>query len=227
MTILGTVAPRDFDMGCILTIGATLVYYPVDGSTRAAYVLDIPAINSEMERYGNKIPVFFDSPSDPYSDFVIPSLVFKSPSFTPAPERMPHCGLVAVAPAIGQDPITIGGVTGYARNELQVRADCYDMAFDLNVYTRRRQELNYLKLALMKIMKIPMFNFEVVDSLGDVRYYDAKEISWANTAELADIADRSTSETVSFTVEGEIDVFDPIEMPTVQDVRINFSAINR
>jgi hypothetical protein len=70
---------------------------------------------------------------------------------------------------------------------------------------------------VMKKMRPPYFNFKVVDSLGDVREYDAGDMSYSNASELADIADRTAAWTLSFTVRGEIDTFDGICSPSMTD----------
>ena len=57
MTILGTVDIRDFDAGCMHTIGAEVAYFTIDGSPRAQYVVDLPGVDSGLDRYEGKIPV--------------------------------------------------------------------------------------------------------------------------------------------------------------------------
>ncbi len=54
----------------------------------------------------------------------------------------------------------------------------------------------------------PWFVFKVVDSLGDVRHYDARDVSISNVSELVDIADRMVGYTISFTARAEIDIYD-------------------
>jgi hypothetical protein len=109
--------------------------------------------------------------------------------------------------------------------ERQIRADPYDINYDLSILSRRVQELNYMKKHVMKKMRPPWFEFKVIDSLDDVRHYDAGEMSFSNTSELADIADRTTSDTASFVVRGEIDTFDDIVSSTMYDPRTTVESM--
>ena len=69
----------------------------------------------------------------------------------------------------------------------------------------------------------PSFIFKVIDSLGDVREYDALEVGISETSELADIADRTVGWTISFTVRAEIDLHDPVILPGVQALDVTYA----
>lgn len=212
MTILGTVDIRDFDLGCVLTIGSELIQYPIDGSLRNQYVVDIDRVNSGVSKYQNKVPVFFAEPEDAYQHYILPSIVFKRNDYVSAFDRSAYVGVLARGPSKGATKITLeNGTVGYDRYETQVRADPYDISYDMMVYARRRQELNLMISYFMKKMRIPWFVFKVIDSLGDVRHYDAGEMSFSDQSELADVADRMMLWTVSFIVRGEIDTFGEVE----------------
>jgi hypothetical protein len=219
MTVIGTLDIRDFDLGCMLTIGAEIVYYTIDGSLRAQYVVDVSGLNTDIERFQNKVPVFFDSPDDEFQDFIVPSFVFKSNSMNDAFDRQPYAGTVGRSPAKDAIPIygDNGTIAGYSKYEEQVRPDPYDLSFDLIIYAERKQEVNKMMAHVMKKMRPPWFNFKVIDSLGDIREYDTGDMSYSNASELADIADRTAAWTLSFTVRGEIDTFDGICSPAMID----------
>lgn len=221
MTILGTLSIRDWDIGCYITLGSEIVTYTIDGDTRGQYVVDITGIDSEITRFQNKVPVFFDAPEDPYQDFILPSFVFKRNSFRVAFDRQPYAGTVARGPSHDAIPVTLPtGETGWSKYEVQRRGDPYDISYDLNIYGRRRVEANLMLAHVMRVMRAPWFEFKVVDSLGDVRYYDAGEMDISNTSELADIADRIQSETFSFMVHAEIDTFEDVVSPAMVDPRV-------
>jgi hypothetical protein len=225
-TILGTLDMRDFDLGCMLTIGASVVYYTIPSEgTRAVYVLDIPLINSEIERFGNKVPVFFDNPSDPYQDYIIPSVVFRKSSFNDAFSRASYTGTVGRAPAPGARQVIVNGVTGYTAYETQLRGDPFDIIYDMTVYARRQQELTIMVGKMLRTFRAPWFSFLVKDSIGDTRAYDAGDISYSPNSELADIADRTMTWTISFTVRAEIDTYDDVCSPSMVDPRVRFSTI--
>lgn len=221
LTILGIVSLRDWDLGCFLTLGSELVYYNIDGDTRAQYVVNVVGVQNLTDRFDGKIPVFFDTPEDPYQDFILPSFVFRQGSLTPAFDRQAFAaGVVARAPAKDAVEITLpDGRVGYSKYDTQLRADPYDIQYDLTLFARRKQELNLMLAYVMKIMRPPWFEFKVIDSLGDVRHYDAGEMSFSNTSELADLADRTQSQTVSFVVRAEVDTFDDVSSPAMTDPR--------
>lgn len=221
MTVIGTLDIRDWDNGCMLTIGAFLVNYTVDDSVRSQYVIDVPKVDSGIERYGYKVPVFFDSPSDPYQDYVLPSLVFKQTSIAPAFERQPYTGVVASGPSQDAEPIYHGGqIVAYTKRVLQLRADPYDISYDLEILGRLRHERNLILSHVIKIMRPPSFNFKVIDSIGDLRLYDTWDVSISDTSELADIADRTIGSTISFLVRAEIDTFDDVVYSVMVDPKI-------
>jgi len=221
MTVIGTLDFRNWDEGCYLTFGGRLVEYPVDNSVRTNYVADVPRVNSGLERFENAIPMFFDSPEDPYQDYILPSIVFKQNDESPAFERQPWFSIAARGPS--KDAVAVkdkdGKIIGYTKYATQLRADPYDFTYDVTLHARRKQELNMMKRWFSRIARPPWFVFKVIDSLGDVREYDAGELSLSNTSELADIAEREMSTTVSFTVRGEVDTYDDIESVAMTDPR--------
>lgn len=226
MTILGTIDIRDWDLGCFLTLGAEVVYYVIDGDTRAQYVIDLSSIDTDIPRFGNKIPCFFDTPEDPYQDYILPSFVFKRNGYTPAFDRQSYVGVVARAPAKDASKIVLpDGRVGWSKYEIQRRGDPYNISYDLLILARRRHELGLMLGYVMERMRIPWFSFKVIDSLGDVRHYDAGDMGYSNSSELADIADRTQSEMMSFTVNAEIDTFNDIASPAMVDPRFTISSV--
>ena len=221
MTVIGTVDIRDIDLGCFLTIDAEVVYYSVDGSNRAQYVIGVDGVDTDISRFQNKVPVFFDTPEDEYQDFILPSYVFKQNSFVNAPYRQPYAGTVGRAPAKDAVPFYGEGgvIIGYSKYEEQVRPDPYDVSYDLLIYSSRKQDLNCMSRYAIRKMKPPWFNFKIIDSIGDVREYDAGEVSISNASELTDIADRTASWIMSFQVRTEVDTFDDICSPSMTDPR--------
>lgn len=221
MTVIGKLDFRSWDDGCYQTFGGRLVEYPVDGSVRTNYVADIVGINSQLDRFENAIPMFFDSPEDPFQDFILPSIVFKQNDESTAFERQPWYSVAARGPAKDAEEIKDdnGEVIGHTKYDTQLRGEPLDFTYDVTIYARRKQELNIMRLWAAKIMKRPWFVFKVIDSLGDVREYDAGEVSASNTSELADIAERTASVTKSFTVRGEVDIYDDIEAVAMTDPR--------
>lgn len=224
MTAIGTVDLRSWDTGCMKTLGAEVAEYVVDGESRAIYLVDIPEIKSGLDNLGDKIPCFFDTPEDVYQEFVLPCFVFKRNDMTPAFDRAAWYGWVARVPSKGANKVVLpDGREGYDRYDNQWRATPFDISYDLIVYARRRQESVMMLMYVLRHLIPPWFIFKVIDSLGDVREYDAGEMSISNTSELADIADRTLGWTVSFMVRGEIDLHDIREYPAMVAVEATYS----
>jgi hypothetical protein len=224
MTIIGTLDLRAWDAGCMKTLGAEIATYVVDGESRAIYVVEVPSVQSGLSQFNQRVPVFFDTPEDVYQEFVLPCFVFKRNDMTPAFDRQPWYGWVARAPAKGARKIVLeNGRVGYDRYDNQWRATPFDITYDCVIYARRQQESVMMLMYALRHFIPPWFIFKVVDSLGDVREYDAGEMSISNTSELADIADRTVGWTIAFTVRGEIDLHDIREYPAMLEPDVTYA----
>lgn len=228
MTIFGTLSIRDWDRGCYLTLETEVVMYTVDGAQRGQHVIDVPGLDSGLTQFDGKVPVFFDSPEDVYQNFVLPCVVFKQNDMTPAFDRQPWYTWLGRAPAKGATEITLpDGTKGYDRYENQWRATPFDISYDCTLMTRRKQEANLVLMYALRRFIPPWFIFKVIDNLGDVREYDAGDMSISNVSELVDIAERMAGWTISFTVRGEIDIHDDHEEPAMIDPQIRTQIITR
>ncbi len=224
MTIIGTVSLRDWDTGVPLTLEAEIATYPVDGEDRPIYVIRIPGVDSELAHLGGRVPVLFHTPEDAYQDFLLPCITIKRNDMTPAFDRHPWYTWVARGPAKGAKVVVLpDGRRGYDRYENQWRATQFDITYDVQVMARRQQESNLMLQYVLRHFLPPSFIFKVVDSMGDVREYDAVDVSVSETSELADIADRTVGWTISFTVRAEIDLHDPVEAPAVLGVDVTYA----
>ncbi len=218
MSVIGTVNIRDWDKGCYLTLDAEVVQYEEDGRVRGQYVVDVPGVNSGIEKYDNKVPVFFAAPEDAYQSFVLPCVIIKQNDLSPAFDRHPWYGWVGRAPAKGAEKITLeDGRTGYSRYVNQWRATQYDISYDVTIMARRRQVANLMLLYVQRRTMPPSFVFKLIDSIGDVREYDAVDVSISNTSDLLDISERVAGWTISFVVRGEIDLHDDREIAAAVD----------
>ena len=224
MTIIGTLNIRDWDKGCYLTIEAEVVEYDVDGDTRGQYCVTVPGLDSGIEKFDGKVPVFFDAPEDVYQNFILPCIVFKQNSLSPAFERQPWYSWVESGPAKGANKIVLeDGTVGYDRYENQWRPTPFDISYDCTLMTRRKQEGNLMLTYALRRFIPPWFIFKVIDTLGDVREYDAGDMSISNVAELVDIAERMAGWTISFTVRGEIDIHDDHEEYAMIDRQFRYT----
>lgn len=219
MSIIGTVNIRDWDKGCYLTLGCEVVTYVKDGRQRGQYVISVPGVSSGLSEYGNKIPVFMAAPEDAFQNYVLPCIVIKQNDMSPAFDRQPWFTWAARAPAPGAKKITLeDGRVGYSRYVNQWRGTPYDISYDVTIMARRRQVANMMLLYVQRRTMPPSFIFKLIDSLGDVREYDAVDVSTSATTDLVDISERTAGWTVSFTVRGEIDLHDDREFAASTDI---------
>jgi len=224
MTVIGTLTLRDWDAGVPLTLGAEVATYVIDGDTRKLNVVTVPGVRSGLTHLADRIPVVFFDPEDVYQDYLLPCFVIKCNDMTPAFDRQPWYQWVARGPAKDAQEVTLAdGTKGYTRYENQWRPTPFDISYDVQVMGRRRQETNLMLMYALRHFIPPSFIFKVIDSLGDVREYDALEVSVSETSELADIADRTVAWTISFTVRAAIDLHDPVEMPAVQAIDVTYA----
>jgi hypothetical protein len=216
MTILGTLTLRDWDEGCMKTLGAEIETYQVDGDTRQIYACEVPGLQSGFSNINNKVPCQFQDPEDVFQFYRLPCFQFRRNDMSPAFDRQPWYMWVARGPTKTAEKVILeDGTEGYTEYENQWRPTPFDITYDLMILARRQQEqLLMLHYALRHFIP-PWFIFKVIDSKGDVREYDAGEMSISNTSELADIAERTVSSTISFTVRAAIDLHDDRVFPAV------------
>lgn len=228
MTVIGTLNFRDWDEGCMKTLGAEIATYVVDGDSRQVYAVDVPGMESSVPLLDNKVPCHFINPEDVYQGFYLPSFNFRQSDMNPSAfERQPWYQWVARGPAKDAEKVVLpDGRVGYTKAENQFRANPMDISYDLIIAARRRNELNLMKMWAFRHFIPPSPMFKVVDSLGEVRQYDAVEMSYSDTSELADIADRMISCTISFTVRAEIDLYDEREYPAMLAANVTYHKFN-
>lgn len=215
MTVIGKVTKREFDRGVVLSLGAQSFSYVVDGVSRSSYVLNVPGMRPNLPNFGNLIPVTIVFPDEVYQPKLIPCVIVRpSDDFELAFGRVPWFGWVGRKPAVTSSMKTLAdGRVGYTAYENQWRALPLDFPYDVQYYARDREDSTLLMMHLLGKFRPPLWGIKVVDSLTNVREYDAVELRMSGASELADIDDRKISMNFSFTVRGELDVEDAVEMP--------------
>jgi|GEM_PF-4921424 len=206
------------------TLEADIEHYDVDGETRSIYACDVPHLNSGFSDINNKVPCQFQDPEDVYQPFMLPCFQFRQNDLTPAFDRHPWYTWVARAPSKDAQKVELpDGTVGYTKYDNQWRATQFDITYDCMVMARRKQEAILMLHYVLRRFIPPWFIFKVVDSKGDVREYDAGEVSISNTSELADIAERTVGYTVSFTVRAEIDLHDDRVFPAMIEPHVTYA----
>lgn len=207
--MFGTVELRSFDQGMVDTLGGELVSGEVDGSTRQWYCVDIPGVDSKLDYLEGKVPILVAFPEDVYQLYTLPSITVVRNDLNPAFDRASWWGKSGRAPAEGATPITLpSGESGYSHYETQLNGVPFDITYDVHLRGRRQAEALPLLLYVLKRFRPPWFSLRVVDSEGEIRFYDAGDISIGSGSELADIADRTIAFLLSLTVRAELDLDD-------------------
>lgn len=208
-SIIGTLSFRDWDRGVFETLGAEIAQYSVDGRDRNIYALRIPGVDSGLEEIDGMVPMKFSNPEDSFSKYRLPVILVRRNDMQPAFDRKPWYGISARAPAPGATPITLpNGKSGYNKYRQQWRAVPWNINYDVVVMGRLQNETDLMLIYALRHLKPPGFVFKVIDSKGDVREYDAQEVSVSGASELADIADRTIAWSIAFTALGEVDLED-------------------
>lgn len=227
MTVIGTLTFRDWDEGCMKTLGAEITQYTVDGDQRNVYAVDVPGLNSGISQLDGKVPCQFRNPEDVFGSYVLPCFQFFQSDMQTAHDRQPYYQVVARGPAKDAQKVTLSdGRVGYTKYENQMRANPFDFSYDLNVLARRKQELYPMLTYALKRFVPPFFKFKVVDSLGDVREYDAGDVTVSNASELVDLAERTIGYTISYLVRAEVDLGESRTETAMLEPNVTYSVFN-
>ena len=215
-TLYGTLWVDDFDRGVVTTLGGEIVSYSRDGEVRKAYAIDIDDYVSDFSELEGRVPVSFVNPTEVYRPHVLPCIVIRRSSMNPAFERKAWYGILGRKPAVGAVQKTVKNennedVQGYDKYTYQWRATPFDIQYDVQAMCQAKYGAMNVGLVMLKhVLKRfepPWFRLTVVDSKGETRNYDAGDLTVENTSELADIANRLISHTISFTVRAELDLW--------------------
>jgi hypothetical protein len=226
VTILGTLKLRDWDTGAMTTLGGEVTNYVVDSDTRSIYAAAVPGLDSGLSQLGGRVPFYFDNPEDVYQEVRLPNFTFRRSELIPAFDRQPWYQWVARRQAKGSNEVIVNGERGYDRYANQWRANPFDIMYDVTLSARRQQDSMLMLDYALRHYLPPWFTFGVVDSLGDVRHYDAGDMTISNTSELVDMADRTIGWTIAFTVRAEIDLVEDEEHPAVTQIDVAYERYN-
>jgi hypothetical protein len=233
LTGIGSVTLKDFDRGVILSLGAELISFEIDGATRQAYAIDVGGLVTTVPYYAPKVPVFFSTPEDVFQPYKLPCVVIRRNDLTPAYDRAPYYGYQRVpAPDAKLVRLNYGGkiIEGYDKYVTRVLPTPFNISYDVQVYARTQNTGITLLTRILQSCRPPFFSVEVFDSLNERRLYDAGEVAVSSASELADIADRTISWTISFDVRGELDLeaqkTEDSIVTTIPEINVQFANLN-
>jgi len=208
----GEVTLRDFDQGVVETLGAEII--PDSNGAAKYWLTKIPGCAPPPGSPG--IPVVFANPEDVYQAYKLPVLLVRREDISAAMERWnPGTGTYRV-PADGAEAITVpspgGNLLGHTLYEEQQQAVPFDLTYTLQVEARYHAHLlNQANSLLKYILRVytPYCRVLVLDSLKDVRSYDAFMEGVSNLDEALDVSERKFGFAVTLRVKAELDLADP------------------
>jgi hypothetical protein len=224
----GEVGIRDFDLAMVRQFKGE--YHEVGPDKIPGYYAQVDGVEPAPGLPG--IQVVFGNPDDAFVNYLLPLFVVTRDDISPAMSRWhPHTIKYRV-PKAGAQLIQVtgpGGTTlsGYKDMVQQDVPTPYDISYTLTVAHERRglkareTGLKMLHHALKWFQ--PYFNIVVIDSINDQRIYFGTAEAATSADELADVADRLISWTMSVTVEALIDVLDEKDVTMATGRTFNYS----
>lgn len=211
-SLIGTLSFRDWDRGVFVRLGSEVVTVTIDGQPRKVYAVPVPGVDSGLQELGGRVPARFATPEDAFGPYRLPVFFIRRNDMQPAFARKPWYGISCRAPAPDAVEITLpDGRKGWSKYREQFRPTPFDISYDVVVMGRTQGEADLMLMHALRNLKPPGFVFKVIDSKGDVREYDAQEVSVSAASELADIADRTIAWSIAFIALAEVDLEDSVD----------------
>lgn len=225
----GFVGLRNFDQGLVETTGA---YVEPDKNGQPKYWL-----KPGRHLWGDKaeglpempgVPVVFANPEDVNQDMKFPFVLVTRADISPDMERWSLGYQQYRAPADGAVPFTTtlpngAIVNGYDRMEIVPQAIPYNITYSITIKARfrgapgQRNQVNGIFEHILR--KFPPYGtIDVVDSIGDLRKYQAFNESVSNLDSITEVQDRVIGFQMLIRVEAELDLNDPYTAQTVRKV---------
>lgn len=219
----GEVGVKDFDRAILDMLGPEKRVGPKEEPVR---FLKVPTAAPEIN---DEVSVTMVAPEQVLTFDILPVIIVTRESIAPALSRWTPENLQYRVPAQGAQIKTLGdqdlGVCkGWDMLESVPAAFPFDFSYSIGIYSRYRWAAD--KILRRVIRKIrPYFTLSVLDSLGDLREYQATSSDISDVSELTDVADRVVGFMLSPTVQGELDEYDPEVVKTIQEIDLNMSVI--
>lgn len=218
----GTVTLRSFDEGVIRKMGAVVVRTARTAGFGANYFIqNVPNLSQPTDHPG--VPVVFSIPDDVFEEYRLPVVVVQRQDIRPAMQRWHPGAWQYRVPALGASQFTFMGRTEATRTVLQFQAVPFDFTYVIRIIARNRggaeqssprNQANALFMHLIRIYQ-PYCAVYVEDSVGDIRSYHATA-EYGVEDEVLDVTARTIGFTIDLNIEGELDLNQEVEFPSVQ-----------
>lgn len=222
----GTVGIRDFDLGVVTTLGAVEHDDPSAGPV-GTFIPEIAGVCPPDGLPG--VPVIFAFPEDVISNVKSPMIIVRRDDISPAMERWQPGGYQYRTAGLGAVPFiaNLGGteVEGFDRAEQLAQAIPFDIMYTISVKARFRgatsdgfSNRSALASLLHHVLRIypPYGKINVIDSIGDLRGYEAFNEGLSNLDVANEVQDRELGYAITLRVEAELDLKDPVTLKTVK-----------
>lgn len=222
----GTVGIRNFDEGVVVTLGGFIAN---DGAGLPKYWTKVNSGPGGDVACGPPglpgIPIVFAYPEDVLQDYKDPFILVRREDISAAMERWEPAGYQYRAPGYGAVPFIAstpaGPVTGFDRMEQLGQAIPFDITYTIQVRARyrgatgQRNQANAMFAHVLRIYP-PYGKVNVVDSIGDLRGYEAFNEGISNIDNVGEVTERELGFSITLRVEAELDLKDPITLQTVK-----------
>lgn len=222
----GTVGIRNFDEGVVTTLGGFIAN---DSQGLPKYWLKIDSGPGGDVACGPPgapgIPIVFAVPEDVLQDYKEPLILVRRDDIAAAMDRWQPAGVQYRAPGYGAIPFIAstpyGPITGFDRMEMVAQATPFDITYTVQVRARyrgatgQRNQANAMFAHVLRIYP-PYGKVNVVDSIGDLRGYEAFNEGISNIDTVGEVTERELGFSITLRVEAELDLKDPQTVQTVK-----------
>jgi hypothetical protein len=223
----GQVFLEDFDVGFAETLGGELIEILLDGELAPEYAIRIEGVTGP-DQYSGMVPISFSNPEDVFQENLLPHLYINRSSFTPDMMRWFGGGREYMVPAADGETVAVMNPDGTVtqapkRVERKAWTYPYNLTYEIHIRARLRTQAD----SMLKLLGKHLWAYGQVfltDSIGEERGYYAFAESIDGLDEIADISDRTLGHTFSVRVEGELDFFEPVILPTQTNLNLNVGA---
>lgn len=209
----GSVFIRAYDEGMFETLGAVVrtENQTTLGRERRGYWID------EVFTAPVQVPVIFNNPEQIYEFKIYPSYFIRRNDIQPALARWHSVKSFEYVSGVSGFE-SIDGVSGFSAVEIKPQAWPHDIFYTVACYARYEHEAIPMIKRILKTFP-PYSKVFVRDSLGDVRSYTVfNESGIQDISDFVDVADRLKAYSIDIRIEGELDLVDPITLPTVGSI---------
>ena len=221
MDRVGDVFIENFDRGVVEhTLECFLFdsqyFLDINDVTPPTFPDEYRTVNLRGERMPG-IPVYNVNPDTRLVDYITPCFIIRRDDLQEAPERWFSLYNKYRAPAPGADEVSVDfrgeTIDGYDKYEQQLASFPYDITYQIScISSGRKAEVDAHKMIkfIMKKFRPKICRVKVVDSFGNVRYYNAESNGPQSLQESLDIVDRQSGFTYNVKVDGELDLADRV-----------------